>query len=179
MRTAAPLQPLTPSRGHGTPDSRPRLRVRFVGCGLADADHRAIARYVAQLIRDSALELHAVPGVPASLTESGELAGRDGIDARRAPEVSPIPDGATYAKAEQLMARYQVSAKFVRKYAVELGATRLSAARNSKLRYHLPTADAFIAAHRKQRERRRAPGPRGHPRPRTHTVGGAPLVDFV
>src|SRR5947208_3396757 len=94
---------------------------------LSDADRRAIARYVVEMLRE-------------------ETSGR----AHRA--ALAVPAGARYVKAEQLMERYQVSMKFIRRHALELGATRLSGAANSKLRYHLPTADAFIESHRKGEE---------------------------
>jgi hypothetical protein len=121
---------------------------------LSDADHRAIARYVVAMLREERSSPREVPA-------------------------AAVPAGAQYVRAEQLMARYQISMKFIRRHAVELGATRLSDATNSKLRYHLSTADAFIASHRKHPE----PSPRAADRRRaalrTHTPNGAPLVPFT
>jgi hypothetical protein len=133
------------------PDPGPAARV---APSLSDADHRAIARYVVGLLRGG----DPKPG------------GR---------VVAPVPDGAMYVRAEQLMGRYQVSMKFIRRHAVELGATRLSDAANSKLRYHLPTADAFIASHRKHPECPPRPDRRRGTGGRSHTTTGAPLVPFT
>jgi hypothetical protein len=121
---------------------------------LTDVDHRAIARYVVGMIRDD----------PCSAVD------RTATD---------IPDGARWVKAEQLMARYQVSRKFLRSHAIELGATRLSDAANSKLRYHLPTADAFIDSHRKHRQPVIRAGIRRRGAQRSDTPNGAPLVPFT
>lgn len=120
---------------------------------LSDADCRAIARHVVDLLR-------------------GEPDGRAGA------VTLGLPNGARYAKAEQLMERYQVSMQFIRRHAAELGATRLSDAANSKLRYHLPTADAFIASHRKLEKPATGRGP-AKTKARTHTPNGAPLVPFT
>ena len=90
-----------------------------------------------------------------------------------------IPDGAKYATSEQLAARYQVSTQWVESRATNLGATPISDSPNSKLRYHLTTADAYMDA------RRRRPPPRvrgaGGRKPkqkkRPHTRTGRPLLD--
>jgi hypothetical protein len=121
---------------------------------LSDADHRAIAQYVVGLLRG----------------EGPKPEGR---------VVASVPDGAVYVRAEQLMERYQVSMKFIRRHAVELGATRLSDAANSKLRYHLPTADGFIASHRKHPECPPRVDSRRGTGARSHTATGAPLVPFT
>jgi hypothetical protein len=55
-----------------------------------------------------------------------------------------IPPGRLYASAVQLAHRYGVSVKWIKERKVHLGATRLSDSANSRLRYHLPTADAYM-----------------------------------
>jgi hypothetical protein len=118
---------------------------------LTDAHSQAIAQCVVDMLREEGLG--SSPGIAA-----------------------PVPDGARYVKAEQLMERYQVSMKFIRSHAAELGPTRLSDAANSKLRYHLPTGDAFIASHRKHPTRA---GTRRRAAQRSHTPNGVPLVPFT
>lgn len=121
---------------------------------LSDADHEAIARYLVDMLRD------------------GNVGPADRL-------TTPAPPTAVYVKAEQLMERYQVSMKFIRSHAVALGATRLSDAANSKLRYHLPTADAFIASHRKHPAGSPRSGNRRATEQRSRTPTGAPLVPFT
>lgn len=109
----------------------------------------------------------------------GELADLAKRDHSGSDEVPHIPDGATYATSEQLAARYQLSVQWVESRAANLGATPISDSTNSKLRYHLATADAYMDA------RRRRPPARGRgtggrkpkPRNRTHTRTGRPLLD--
>lgn len=96
-------------------------------------------------------------------------------------DVEPIPEGAEYATAPQLARRYQVSEKWVNKHAAKLGATPISDARNSKRRFHLRTADAFMASRREPDHA--PPVRRGQARKTqrraTHTPSGIPLPDFV
>jgi hypothetical protein len=95
-------------------------------------------------------------------------------------QVPPIPDGAQYATSEQLAARFQVSVQWVESRAANLGATPISDSANSKLRYHLATADAYMHARRRRRPPTGMPGGRGRrakPRKRTHTRTGRPLLD--
>jgi hypothetical protein len=94
-------------------------------------------------------------------------------------DVLPIPDGAKHATCEQLAARYQLSVRWVESRAAALGATPISDSSNSKLRYYLATADAYMDS-----RRRRPPTPvrgtggrRLRPRKRTHTRTGRPLLD--
>jgi hypothetical protein len=70
-----------------------------------------------------------------------DLASRDQEEHSNEPR---IPDGAKYATSEQLAARYQLSVQWVEARAANLGATPISDGANSKLRYHLATADAFM-----------------------------------
>lgn len=105
-----------------------------------------------------------------------DLASSDQEDRNHAPRV---PDGAEYATAEQLAARYQLSVRWVESRAANLGATPISDSTNSKLRYHLATADAYMDA-RRRRAPARARGTGGRkpkPRKRTHTRTGRPLLD--
>lgn len=105
-----------------------------------------------------------------------ELAGRDRTDAG---DVLRIPEGAKYATSEQLAARYQLSVQWVESRSARLGATPISDSTNSKLRYHLATADGYMDS-----RRRRPPirvrgtgGRRPKPRKRTCTRTGRPLLD--
>ena len=79
-----------------------------------------------------------------------------------------IPDGATYATASQLAARFQLSVQWVHSHAADLGATPISDSPNSKVRYHLATADAYMDARRRiaPKTTSRSPGGR-KPRPTT------------
>jgi hypothetical protein len=72
-----------------------------------------------------------------------DLANRDEEDRNHVPRV---PDGAKYATVDQLAARYQLSVRWVESRAANLGATPISDTTNSKLRYHLATADAYMEA---------------------------------
>jgi hypothetical protein len=93
--------------------------------------------------------------------------------------VATIPDGATFATAEQLAARYQLSVQWVESRAANLGATPISDSTNSKLRYHLATADAYMEDRRRRPPARirGAGGRKPKPRKRTHTRTGRPLLD--
>lgn len=98
---------------------------------------------------------------------------------RRRDDVLPIPDGAKYATSEQLAGRYQLSVQWVESRAAELGATPISDSTNSKLRYHLATADAYMEARRRRPpvRVRGAGGRKPKARKRTHTRTGRPLLD--
>lgn len=114
---------------------------------------------------------------------AGRLAERIAAVAIRNQEdrdhVPPIPEGAKYATSEQLAARYQVSTQWVESRAANLGATPISDSANSKLRYHLATADAYMDARRRRPPTRVRPaGGRGpKSRTRTHSRTGRPLLD--
>jgi hypothetical protein len=106
----------------------------------------------------------------------GELANREDKDRDDVPR---IPEGAKYATSEQLAARYQVSVQWVESRGASLGATPISDSTNSKLRYHLATADAYMDA-RRRRPPARVRGQGGRkPKPtkRSHTRTGRPLID--
>lgn len=62
------------------------------------------------------------------------------------PEVEDltIPAGQIYATAEQLAHRFNVGVNWVKRRKSRLGATPISDSANSKLRYHVPTADAYM-----------------------------------
>jgi hypothetical protein len=98
---------------------------------------------------------------------------------KRRDDVLALPDGAKYATSEQLAARYQLSAQWVESRATELGATPISDSTNSKLRYHLATADAYMDSRRRRPPARvrGTGGRRPKPRKRTHTRAGRPLLD--
>ena len=55
-----------------------------------------------------------------------------------------IPPGQIYATVEQVAHRFNVSVNWVKRRKALLGATPISDSANSKLRYHVPTADAFM-----------------------------------
>lgn len=55
-----------------------------------------------------------------------------------------IPPGQFYVSAAQLAHRFGVGVKWVNEHKVQLGATPISNSANSKLRYYLPTADAYM-----------------------------------
>ena len=95
--------------------------------------------------------------------------------------VPRVPDGATYATAPQLAARFQVSVQWVHSHAADLGATPISDSPNSKVRYHIATADAYMARRRivPKTTRRSRGGRKPKPAPRTHTRSGHPLLDVI
>lgn len=99
------------------------------------------------------------------------------VAAELRPEVEPIPQGAEYATIAQLAQRFQVSEKWINKHAAQLGATPISDARNSKRRFHLATADAFMAG-RREPDQASPARRRTRKRPATHTRSGVRLVDF-
>ncbi len=109
---------------------------------------------------------------------SGQIAELAGAHARDG-QVPPIPDGAEYATSEQLAARFQVSVQWVESRGANLGATPISDSANSKLRYHLATADAYMDARRRRPPARvrGAGGRKAKLRKRTHTRTGRPLLD--
>ena len=114
-------------------------------------------------------------GLLATVPAMPEAAVHDDGGVRR------IPDGATYATASQLAARFQLSVQWVHSHAADLGATPISDSPNSKVRYHIATADTYMARRRTMPNTiRRAPGGR-KPRatPRTHTRSGHPLLDVI
>jgi hypothetical protein len=115
-------------------------------------------------------------------TLADQLAGRVAELAERdrahRDDVLSIPEGAKYATSEQLAARYQLSVDWVESRAARLGATPISDSTNSKLRYHLATADAYMASRRRRAPTRvRAGGRKPKPRKRTHTRTGRLLLD--
>jgi hypothetical protein len=88
-----------------------------------------------------------------------------------------VPEGALYVTARQLERRYQVSRKWVSARAAFLGATPISDAPNSELRFHLPTADAYMEGRRRS-EPARAPRRRRAKDTAATTRTGAPLLPF-
>jgi hypothetical protein len=100
-------------------------------------------------------------------------------DRRDADDVPRLPDGAMYATSEQLAARYQLSVQWVESRSAQLGATPISDSTNSKLRYHLATADACMDS-RRRRPPTRVRGTGGRtpkPRKRTHSRTGWPRLN--
>ena len=88
-----------------------------------------------------------------------------------------IPEGAVYVKAQQLARRYQVSTKWIAARAEFLGATPISDAVNSELRYHLATADAYMASRRRSPVRPVRRSTTASQKPKT-TRNGAPQLSF-
>src|SRR3954468_3173453 len=119
----------------------------------------------------------------SNLTPRGLLVGRATrtcavrSSARSAIDEPLIPDGALYATARQLGRRYQVSVKWISARSALLGATPISDSPNSELRYHLPTADAYMEARRRSQPVRTARRARQTATPVT-TRNGAPLLSF-
>lgn len=101
---------------------------------------------------------------------TGAMADLTGAHRHEDSLLRPIPEAAKLATSEQLAARYQLSVQWVESRAANLGATPISDSTNSKLRYHLATADAYMDA------RRRRPPARGRgaggrkPKPRKRTT---------
>jgi 1,2-phenylacetyl-CoA epoxidase PaaB subunit len=89
-----------------------------------------------------------------------------------------IPDGAVYVTAEQLVRRYQVRTLWVYAHSDRLGGTPLSDGRAARKRFHLPTADAFMASRRERPTERVPPRTGRQPRERSRTPSGAPLLTF-
>jgi hypothetical protein len=98
---------------------------------------------------------------------------------RSAPVLSAphleIPPGQLYVSAAQLAHRFGVGVKWVNEHKLQLGATPISNSANSKLRYYLPTADAYmhgrtLAPVEKRRRSRAKRGSGG---------GGQGLIKFV
>jgi len=88
-----------------------------------------------------------------------------------------IPEGAEYATARQLAHRYQLSTKWVAARADHLGATPISDAANSELRYHVATADAYMESRRRRPPASQPRRPKAKKAPKT-TRTGAPLLSF-
>jgi hypothetical protein len=109
----------------------------------------------------------------------GRVVDLSGRERNHRDDAPGIPGGARYATSEQLAARYQLSVQWVESRAAELGATPISDSTNSKLRYHLATADAYLDSRRRQPQARvrGGGGRRRKPTNRTHTRTGRPLLD--
>jgi hypothetical protein len=87
-------------------------------------------------------------------------------------EISP---GQIYVSAAQLAHRFGVGVKWVNAHKLRLGATPISDSANSKLRYHLPTADAYMHGRTLTPvEKRRRPRAK-----RGSGGGGEGLIQFV
>jgi hypothetical protein len=86
-----------------------------------------------------------------------------------------IPPGQVYVSAVQLAHRFGVGVKWVNEHKLQLGATPISNSANSKLRYYLPTADAYMHGRTLTpvEKRRRARAKRGS------GGGGDGLIQFV
>lgn len=105
-------------------------------------------------LRDEVMALRAELAELREHSPSGRAGTNDGR--RRSDEALELPEFATHATAEQLAARWQVSEKYVEARADLLGATPISDAPNSKLRFRLATADAYMAARERKRPSRRS-----------------------
>ena len=156
---------------------------------LAPRGSPARAHPVVDVVRDDRLPDPLVDELAEELSKrladrlADRLAGRMADLANRDHEDSSdearIPDGAKYATSEQLAARYQVSVQWVESRATNLGATPISDSANSKLRYHLTTADAYMEARRRRPATRvrSAGGRKQKAKKRTHARTGRPLLD--
>jgi hypothetical protein len=77
--------------------------------------------------------------------------------------------------AAQLARRYRVGVKWINEHKLHLGATAFSDSAHCRLRYHVPTADAYmlgrmlksVVKHRRRRAERRA------------GASGQGLIEFV
>jgi hypothetical protein len=86
-----------------------------------------------------------------------------------------IPPGQFYVSAAQLAHRFGVGVKWVNEHKLQLGATPISNSANSKLRYYLPTADAYMHGRTLTPiEKRRRPRPK-----RRSSGSGQGLLEFV
>ncbi len=110
---------------------------------------------------------------------SDALASVEALCAQRDAD-SPlvIAPGQLWATSEQLARRYAVSLQWVGDRPRELGAAPISDCSNSKLRYHLGTADAYMEGRIRQPKQRAARQRRAHRQAGEARVG-APLLDFV
>ncbi len=97
---------------------------------------------------------------------------------READAALVVADGQLWATGEQLARRYAVSREWVLTRPRQLGAAPISDSANSKLRYHLPTADAYMEG-RMQRPQRRASRASRARRPGAHRRSAVPQLDFV
>lgn len=83
-----------------------------------------------------------------------------------------VPPGQVYVSAVQLAHRFGVGVKWINARKALLGATPISNSTNSKLRYYLPTADAYMQSRMsKPVEKRRRRVKRG--------ASGEGLLEFV
>ncbi len=109
------------------------------------------------------------PAVP----EPAGAARTDLADPERDRQLE-IPPGQLYVSAAQLAHRFGVGVKWVNAHKLKLGATPISNSTNSKLRYHLPTADAYMHGRtlKPVEKRRRSHAKRG-------SGGSEGLIQFV
>lgn len=93
-------------------------------------------------------------------------------DSSHSPKPLPEP---LYMSAAELAHRYGVGVKWVNERKLHLGATPLSDSANSRLRYHVPTADAYMRGRMVKpvvKQRRR-------PAKRAAGANGQGLLEFV
>jgi hypothetical protein len=105
-------------------------------------------------------------------------AGSPDLEPTPGGESARIPEGALYVTAEQLAHRYQVTTPWVYEHSESLGGTPLSDSRAARKRFHLPTADAFMASRRETPSSTSARRFTRQPEQRSHTPAGAPLISF-
>jgi hypothetical protein len=86
-----------------------------------------------------------------------------------------IPPGQFYVSAAQLAHRFGVGVKWVNEHKLQLGATPISNSANSKLRYYLPTADAYMHG----RMLKPVVRPRRRRAKRRSGANGQGLIEFV
>ena len=86
-----------------------------------------------------------------------------------------IPPGQFYVSAAQLAHRFGVGVKWINENKLHLGATPISNSANSKLRYYLPTADAYMHGRTLTPDEKRR-----RPRAKRSSGGsGHGLIEFV
>lgn len=91
-----------------------------------------------------------------------------------------IEDGQLWVTGKQLAHRYNVSRAWVLARPRQLGAAPISDSQNSQLRYHLPTADAYLESRmRGGSGSRKATPARRSRRGARPGRSAAPRLDFV
>jgi hypothetical protein len=87
-----------------------------------------------------------------------------------------ISEGQLFVTTEQLARRYGVEPRWIRTRAAKLGGVRLSDASNSKLRYDIRIADAYMDSQRLEPKRT---GQRRKPTPTQRHRATSDLIPFV
>jgi hypothetical protein len=99
-------------------------------------------------------------------------------DSYSEPESTPslkISHEPLFMSGAELAQRYGVGVKWINERKLHLGATPLSDSANSKLRYHVPTADAYMHSRMLKPVAKR----RRQPAKRRASANGQGLIEFV